>query len=81
MVSPKTIISRCPNGKEQMINATIPIKYIGGGAYIIRQPRKQVSLGRGSYMAALEVLKSKFEFNVDLMPAKSVSMYIRNVRF
>ena len=76
----KTDITRCPNGKELVVGATMPMKFIGGGPFVTRKPGKQPSLGRGSYMAALEVLSQKFGFNTYLMPAKNVAMYIGNVR-
>ena len=75
----KTDNTRCPIGKELLVGATMPMKYIGGGPFVTRKPGKQPSLGRGSYMAALEVLSQKFGFNTHLMPAKNVAMYIGNV--
>ena len=80
MLHLKTAITRCPNGKELLVGATMPIKYIGGGPFVTRKPGKQPSLGRGSYMAALEVLSQKYGFRTYLMPAKNVAMYIGNVR-
>ena len=82
---PKTIplsknVIRCPNGKELMMDAIIPIAYFGGGPYVHRKPGKQVRLGHGSYMAVLEILGSKFGFKARLRPARSVVDYIGNVR-
>ena len=57
---------RCPNGKELMIDVTIPVTYLGGNPYILRKPGQPVSLGRGSYMAAIEILSSKFGFKTVL---------------
>ena len=73
-------VKRCPNGKELMIDATILMTYIGGGPYILRKAGKQVSLGRGSYMAAIEILSKKFGFKTALTPTKSVVGYMGNVR-
>ena len=75
-----TGVKRCPNGKELMIDATILMTYIGGGPYILRKAGKQVSLGRGSYMAAIEILSKKFGFKTALTPTKSVVGYMGNVR-
>ena len=72
-------VRRCPNGKELMINATIPVTYIGGGPYIVRKGGK-VGLGHGSYMAAIEILSMKFGFKPKLTQARSVLAYIGNVR-
>ena len=74
-----TNIKRCPNGKELMIDAIIPITYAGGGPYIHRKPGKQVSLGHGSYMAALEILSTRFGFKTTLTAARSVVGYMGNV--
>ena len=79
MIPITTSIKRCPNGKDLINGMTIPIKYIGGGAYILRKPKKQPTLGQGSYMATLEILGEKLGFSADLIPAKSVAMYMRNV--
>ena len=73
-------VKRCPNGKELMIDATILMTYIGGGPHILRKAGKQVTLGRGSYMAVIEILGEKFGFNTALTPARSVAAYIGNVR-
>ena len=73
-------VKRCPNGKELMDDATILMTFIGGGPYILRKPGKQVSLGRGSYMATIEILNTKFGFNTVLTPARSVVAYMGNVR-
>ena len=73
-------VKRCPNGKELINDVTIPITYFGGGPYVLRKPGKQVSLGRGSYMAAIEILSKKFGFKTALTPAKSVVGYMGNVR-
>ena len=62
-----------------MIDANFPIIYFGGGPYVLRKPGKQVSLGHGSYMAAIEILGKKFGFNVTLRPARSVVGYMGNV--
>ena len=72
-------VIRCPNGKEQMVDATLPMTYIGGGPYIVRKAGK-VSLGHGSYMAAIEILSTQFGFKPVLTPARSVFDYIGNVR-
>ena len=72
-------VKRCPNGRELMIDANFPIIYFGGGPYVLRKPGKQVSLGHGSYMAAIEILGKKFGFNVTLRPARSVVGYMGNV--
>ena len=73
-------VKRCPNGQELMIDATILMSYIGGGPHILRKPGKQVSLGRGSYMAVIEILGKKFGFETTLTAARSVVAYIGNVR-
>ena len=73
--------TRCPNGKELMKDATIPMMYVGGGPYIIRKSGKKVSLGDGSYMATIQILGTKFGFKTTLTPAKSVSEYMGNVSF
>ena len=73
-------VRRCPNGIELMDDATILMTFIGGGPYILRKPGKQVSLGRGSYMATIEILGTKFGFNTVLTPARSVVAYMGNVR-
>ena len=70
---------RCPDGKDLMLDANVPIVYFGGGPYVLRKPGKQVSLGHGSYMAAIEILSKKFGFNVTLRPARSVVGYMGNV--
>ena len=75
----KSSVKRCPDGKELMIDAIVPTVYFGGGPYVIRKPGKQVSLGHGSYMAAIEILSKKFGFNVTLRPARSVVGYMGNV--
>ena len=75
----KTSAKRCPNGKELMSDATIPMTYFGGGPYILRKPGKKVSLGRGSYMAAIQILGTKFGFKSALTPARSVVDYMGNV--
>ena len=72
-------VKRCPDGKELMMDANFPIIYFGGGPYVLRKPGKQVSLGHGSYMAAIEILSKKFGFNVTLRPARSVFDYMGNV--
>ena len=73
-------LMRCPTGTELMNDATILVAYFGGGPYILRRPGKPVTLGRGSYMAILEVLSKKFGFNTVLTPARSVISYLGNVR-
>ena len=77
MVTSANVIG-CPNGKEQMVGATLPVMYIGGGPYIVRKAGK-VRLGQGSYMAAIEILSTKFGFKPTLNPARSVFAYIGNV--
>ena len=72
-------MSRCPYGEELTAGFVIPISFIGGGAYILRKPKKQPTLGQGSYMATLEILGEKLGFSAYLIPAKSVAMYMRNV--
>ena len=72
-------IKGCPNGKEMMMGAKIPMTYIGGGPYITRQKGKKVSLGRGAYMSTLEVLSRHFGFKPILKPSSAVRSYIGNV--
>ena len=73
-------VKRCPTGTELMNGATILTAYFGGGPYILRRPGKPVTLGRGSYMAILEVIGKKYGFKTVLTPARSVVSYIGNVR-
>ena len=71
----KVHTKRCPDGKELMKGAEIPMAFAGGGPYIVRG--KQI---KGCLAFALDVLSGKFGFKPVLKPAKGFNILIANVR-
>ena len=65
---------RCPDGKELMNGAEIPMAFAGGGPYIVRG--KQI---KGCLAFALDVMSEKFGFKPVLKPAKGFNILIANV--
>ena len=70
----KAHTKRCPDGKELMKGAEIPMAFAGGGPYIVRG--KQI---KGCLAFALDVMSEKFGFKPVLKPAKGFNILIANV--
>ena len=61
---------RCPNGKELMRGAEIPMSFAGGGPFLVRKGGKLVG---GCLPAIIDILGTKYGFVSNLTPAKGVN--------
>ena len=67
---------RCPNGKELMQDAVIPMTFAGGGPYIVRKDKELVG---GCLAAIIDLLGNKFGFLSTRKPAKNFKKLVESV--
>lgn len=67
---------RCPNGINLMKDAEIPMSFVGGGPYIVRQNGKLIG---GCLAYIIDTLSIQFGFKPILTPEKGFSKLIASV--
>ena len=61
---------RCPNGKELIRGAEIPMSFAGGGPFLVRKDGKLIG---GCLVAIIDILGTKYGFMSNLTPGKGVN--------
>lgn len=67
---------RCPNGKELMRGAEIPMSFAGGGPFLVRKDGKLIG---GALVAIIDTLGTKYGFMSKLTPGKGVNKVTSSV--
>ena len=67
---------RCPNGKELMRGAEIPMSFAGGGPFLVRKSGKLIG---GSLLSIIDTLGIKYGFTSSMTPGKGVNVVVSTV--